>query len=91
MILPRDVPHTFVAEGETPARMLTLLSPGGCEAMFDEGGACRNTTGSLQPRRGHRGPEAAQPALSLGNRRSADDSIGSLRRGGELSRYRTTT
>jgi|SRR5215471_2062254 len=38
VFLPRDVPHTFVVEGEAPARMLTLLSPGGCEAMFVEGG-----------------------------------------------------
>jgi mannose-6-phosphate isomerase-like protein (cupin superfamily) len=35
---PRDVPHTFVVEGTTPARMLTLLSPGGCEAFFVEMG-----------------------------------------------------
>jgi mannose-6-phosphate isomerase-like protein (cupin superfamily) len=36
--LPRGVPHTFVVEGDRPARMLTLLSPGGCEAMFVEAG-----------------------------------------------------
>lgn len=38
VFLPRDVPHTFVVEGDAPARMLTLLSPGGFEAMFVEGG-----------------------------------------------------
>jgi mannose-6-phosphate isomerase-like protein (cupin superfamily) len=38
VFLPRDVPHTFVVEGDAPARMLTLLTPGGGEAMFVEGG-----------------------------------------------------
>jgi mannose-6-phosphate isomerase-like protein (cupin superfamily) len=36
--LPRGVPHTFVVEGDMPARMLTLLSPGGGEALFVEAG-----------------------------------------------------
>jgi mannose-6-phosphate isomerase-like protein (cupin superfamily) len=36
--LPRDVPHTFVVEGDTPARLLTLLTPGGCERFFVDGG-----------------------------------------------------
>jgi len=34
VFLPRDVPHTFVVEGATPARMLTLLTPGGGEGLF---------------------------------------------------------
>lgn len=38
VFLPRDVPHTFVVEGDTPARMLTLISPGGGEGVFVEGG-----------------------------------------------------
>jgi mannose-6-phosphate isomerase-like protein (cupin superfamily) len=38
VFLPRDVPHTFVVEGDTPARMLTLLTPGGGEGLFVEGG-----------------------------------------------------
>jgi len=36
--LPRGVPHSFVVEGDKPARMLTLLSPGGGEAFFVEAG-----------------------------------------------------
>jgi hypothetical protein len=32
------VPHTFVVEGDVPARMLTLLTPGGGEGVFIEGG-----------------------------------------------------
>ena len=36
--LPRGVPHTFVVEGDRPARMLTLLTPGGGEGVFIEGG-----------------------------------------------------
>jgi mannose-6-phosphate isomerase-like protein (cupin superfamily) len=38
VFLPRDVPHTFVVEGDRPARMLTLLSPGGGEGVFIDGG-----------------------------------------------------
>ena len=34
VFLPRAVPHTFVVEGDTPARMLTLLTPGGGEGFF---------------------------------------------------------
>ena len=35
---PRDIPHTFVVEGGEDARMLTLLTPGGGEGYFVEGG-----------------------------------------------------
>src|SRR6476659_8333592 len=38
VFLPRDVPHTFVVEGDKPARMLTLLTPGGGEGVFIDGG-----------------------------------------------------
>jgi quercetin dioxygenase-like cupin family protein len=38
VFLPRDVAHTFVVEGDRPARMLTLLTPGGGEGVFIEGG-----------------------------------------------------
>ena len=38
VFLPRGVPHTFVVEGDRPARMLTLLTPGGGEGVFIEGG-----------------------------------------------------
>lgn len=34
VFLPRGVPHSFVVEGATPARMLTLMTPGGGEAFF---------------------------------------------------------
>lgn len=36
--LPRDVPHTFVVEGNEPARMLTIMTPGGGERFFVHGG-----------------------------------------------------
>lgn len=36
--LPRDVPHTFVAEGDAPAHLLTLATPGGVEAYFAQAG-----------------------------------------------------
>ena len=38
VFLPRGVPHTFRVEGGAPARMLTLLTPGGGEAFFAAGG-----------------------------------------------------
>jgi hypothetical protein len=38
VFLPRDVPHTFVVEGDRPVRMLTLLTPGGGEGFFIDGG-----------------------------------------------------
>ena len=38
VFLPRHVPHTFVVEGDRPARMLTLLTPGGGEGVFIDGG-----------------------------------------------------
>ncbi len=38
VFLPRGVPHTFVVEGDKPARMLTLMTPGGGEAFFPEAG-----------------------------------------------------
>jgi mannose-6-phosphate isomerase-like protein (cupin superfamily) len=38
LFLPRDVPHTFVVEGDVPAHLLTLLTPGGGEGFFIEAG-----------------------------------------------------
>ena len=38
VFLPRDIPHTFVVEGTEPAHLLTLLTPGGAEQFFVEGG-----------------------------------------------------
>ena len=52
VFLPRDVPHTFVVEGDAPARMLTLLTPGGGEGVFIEGG---------RPAEGEGLPPAAPP------------------------------
>jgi mannose-6-phosphate isomerase-like protein (cupin superfamily) len=36
--LPRGVPHTFWVQGEQPARMLAIFTPGGVEQMFTESG-----------------------------------------------------
>ena len=38
VFLPRDVPHTFIVEGDAPARLLTRLTPGGGEGFFLDGG-----------------------------------------------------
>ena len=35
---PRDVPHSFIVESDAPAHVLTLLSPGGGEQFFVDGG-----------------------------------------------------
>jgi mannose-6-phosphate isomerase-like protein (cupin superfamily) len=35
---PRGIPHTFRLEGETPARLLVLMVPGGGEGFFVEAG-----------------------------------------------------
>lgn len=35
---PRGVPHTFRLEGDTPARLLVLVVPGGGEGFFIEAG-----------------------------------------------------
>jgi quercetin dioxygenase-like cupin family protein len=37
-LLTRDVPHTFVVEGDENAHMLTLLTPRGGEGFFLDGG-----------------------------------------------------
>ena len=34
IFLPRHVPHTFVVEGDAPARFLSLCTPGGFERYF---------------------------------------------------------
>jgi mannose-6-phosphate isomerase-like protein (cupin superfamily) len=34
VFLPRGVPHTFVVEGDAPARLLSLCTPGGFEQYF---------------------------------------------------------
>jgi mannose-6-phosphate isomerase-like protein (cupin superfamily) len=60
--LPRDVPHTFVVEGDRPARMLTLLTPGGGEKIFIEAG---------RPAEGEGLPPAAPPNIELLNRVNA--------------------
>ncbi len=38
VFLPRGVPHSFVVEGDVPARMLNLMTPGGGEGFFVEAG-----------------------------------------------------
>jgi mannose-6-phosphate isomerase-like protein (cupin superfamily) len=38
VFLPRGVPHTFRVHDAAPAHMLTMLTPGGGEAFFVEGG-----------------------------------------------------
>lgn len=48
--LPRGVPHTFVVEGDAPARLLSLTTPGGFEQYFISAGRPAEHEG-LPPRR----------------------------------------
>ena len=41
--LPRGVPHTFWVQGNEPARMLAIFTPGGVEQMFAESGKPTDT------------------------------------------------
>jgi mannose-6-phosphate isomerase-like protein (cupin superfamily) len=63
VFLPRDVPHTFVVEGDRPARMLTLLTPGGGEAFFVAAGRSPENDGL---------PPAAPPDIALLQRVGAE-------------------
>jgi quercetin dioxygenase-like cupin family protein len=38
VFLPRHVPHSFVVEGDLPARMLNITTPGGGEGFFVDAG-----------------------------------------------------
>jgi mannose-6-phosphate isomerase-like protein (cupin superfamily) len=49
VFLPRDVPHTFVVEGDEPAHMLTLLTPGGGEGFFVDAGRAPEGPGLPPP------------------------------------------
>jgi hypothetical protein len=51
VFLPRDVPHSFVVEGETPARILESTLPGGFERFHVEGGRPAEGTGLPPPAR----------------------------------------
>ena len=61
--LPRGVPHTFVVEGDRPARMLTLLTPGGGERFFVDVG---------RPPEGEGLPPAGPPDIEKLKRVGAD-------------------
>lgn len=45
VFLPRDVPHTFQVTPDADAHLLTLLSPGGGEQFFVDGGVPAQTDG----------------------------------------------
>ncbi|TGS14982.1 cupin domain-containing protein [Mesorhizobium sp. M2E.F.Ca.ET.209.01.1.1] len=62
VFLPRNVPHTFVVEGDKPARMLTLLTPGGGEGVFIDAG---------RPAEGEGLPPASPPDIEALKRVSA--------------------
>jgi mannose-6-phosphate isomerase-like protein (cupin superfamily) len=62
-VLPRNVPHTFVAEGDTPAHLLTLATPGGVEGYFVAAGRPAENDGL---------PPVEPPDLDLLQRFSSD-------------------
>jgi mannose-6-phosphate isomerase-like protein (cupin superfamily) len=41
--LPRGIPHTFWVQGDEPARMLAIFTPGGIEQMFIDSGEPTDT------------------------------------------------
>jgi mannose-6-phosphate isomerase-like protein (cupin superfamily) len=43
--LPRDIPHTFAVEGNVPARILSMCSPGGLEQYFVAAGRPAESAG----------------------------------------------
>jgi quercetin dioxygenase-like cupin family protein len=49
VFLPRDVPHTFVVEGDENDHNLTLLTPGGGERFFLDGGRAPEGPGLPPP------------------------------------------
>jgi quercetin dioxygenase-like cupin family protein len=51
VFLPRNVPHTFLVGADGPARMLTMILPGGFEQFFVDGGhpALDDTIPALDP------------------------------------------
>jgi mannose-6-phosphate isomerase-like protein (cupin superfamily) len=59
--LPRGVPHTFWVQGDEPARMLAIFTPGGVEQMFADSG---EPTGSAQLPEGNGTPPGGLEALT---------------------------
>jgi mannose-6-phosphate isomerase-like protein (cupin superfamily) len=49
VFLPREVPHTFVVEGGETAHILTLMTPGGGEGFFVDGGRVPDGPGLPPP------------------------------------------
>lgn len=47
--LPRDIPHTFAIEGNSPARILSICSPGGLEQYFVAAGRPAESAGLPPP------------------------------------------
>jgi hypothetical protein len=66
VFLPRGIPHGFVVESDTPARMLTLLVPGGGERIFVEAGRPAEGPG-LPPATPPRLPRLKRVAPKLGH------------------------
>jgi mannose-6-phosphate isomerase-like protein (cupin superfamily) len=61
--LPRGVPHTFRVEGDAPARLLTVITPGGMEDFFAKVG---------RPAEGPGLPPASPPDIEAMARWSAE-------------------
>ncbi|HEU4619506.1 MAG TPA: cupin domain-containing protein, partial [Gammaproteobacteria bacterium] len=49
VFLPRGVPHGFVVEGDEPAHILTLMTPGGGERYFIDAGRTPDGPGLPPP------------------------------------------
>jgi quercetin dioxygenase-like cupin family protein len=78
VFLPRDIPHTFIVEGDADAHVLTLLTPGGGERFFLDAGSTPEGPGlpptgpsdveTLKRVAARYGSEIVGPPLSPGTR-----------------------
>jgi mannose-6-phosphate isomerase-like protein (cupin superfamily) len=49
ILLPRDVPHRFANQGDTPARLMVMVLPGGFEGFFSTAASRKPTSpGDIQ-------------------------------------------
>jgi mannose-6-phosphate isomerase-like protein (cupin superfamily) len=63
VFLPRGIPHTFVVEGDLPARIVSICTPGGLERYFVAAGRPAEDDGL---------PPAAPPEVAMLARVGAD-------------------
>ncbi|MGH7743587.1 MAG: cupin domain-containing protein [Candidatus Dormibacteria bacterium] len=71
LLLPREVPHTFLVVGDEEAVMLGLLTPGGSERYFADIGEPATPDGAPTP-----GPPDAEAVRTADNRWHTESVVG---------------